>query len=226
MRWRSSRKPRESLPERASWEMSSDVAAHPPRRRLASTFQALRHRNYRLYWFGQLVSLMGTNMQTIGQAWLVLQLTNSAWQLGIVGAVQFLPVLLFSMFGGVFADRWPKRRVLLITQTAAMAQALLMFALVATGAIQLWHIYVLALLLGLTISLDQPTRSAFVVELAGSRGSPQRDCAELLADESGARRGARPRRRAHRRHWRHGALPAQCAQLPCDAPGPGAHPSR
>src|SRR5207302_10215272 len=113
-------------------------------------FSSLRHRNYRLYWFGEMISLMGTYMQTIGQAWLVLELTHSAWQLGLVGALQSLPVLLFSIFGGVFADRWPKRRVLLVTQAAAMIQALLLWTLIATGTIQLWHIYVLAMLLGFT----------------------------------------------------------------------------
>src|SRR5712692_8299003 len=111
-------------------------------------------------------------MQTIGQAWLVLELTHSAWQLGLVGALQSLPVLLFSLFGGVFADRWPKRRVLLVTQAAAMIQALLLWALIATGTIQLWHIYVLAMLLGLTNSLDHPTRQAFVIELVGREDLP------------------------------------------------------
>jgi MFS family permease len=135
-------------------------------------FRALRHRNYRLYWFGQLISVMGTNMQTVGQAWLVLELTHSAWQLGLVGALQFLPVLLFSLFGGVLADRWPKRRILLVTQSAAMLQALLLWALVATHSVHIWHVYVLALLLGLTSSLDQPTRSSFVVELAGRDDLP------------------------------------------------------
>ncbi|HLG60973.1 MAG TPA: MFS transporter [Ktedonosporobacter sp.] len=133
---------------------------------------SLYHRNYRLYWFGQLISSMGTWMQTIGQSWLVLELTHSAWQLGLVGALQFLPVLLFSIFGGVFADLWPKRRVLLVTQTTAMLQAFLLWTLIATNAIQLWHIYVLALVLGLTNSLDQPTRSAFVVELVGREDLP------------------------------------------------------
>ena len=106
-------------------------------------------------------------MQSIGQAWLVLKLTHSAWQLGVVGALQFLPVLLFSIFGGVFADRWPKRRVLLVTQSLAMLQAFLLWALVTTGIIQPWQIYVLAISLGLTNSLDQPARSAFVVEMVG-----------------------------------------------------------
>ncbi len=139
---------------------------------LRRAFTSLRHRNYRPYWSGQLISLMGTNMQTTAQAWLVLQLTHNALQLGLVGAFQFLPVLLFSLFGGVLADRWPKRRVLLVTQTAAMLQALAIWALVATGTIQLWHIYVLAFLLGVTSSLDQPTRSAFVVELVGRDDLP------------------------------------------------------
>jgi MFS family permease len=139
---------------------------------LLKAFTSLRHRNYRLYWFGQLISLMGTYMQTIGQAWLVLQLTHSAFQLGLVGALQYLPVLLFSLFGGVFADRWHKRRVLLVTQSASMIQALLLWLLVATGTVQLWHIYVLAMLLGLTNSLDQPTRSAFVFEMVGRDDLP------------------------------------------------------
>ncbi|HZC06640.1 MAG TPA: MFS transporter, partial [Ktedonobacterales bacterium] len=76
-------------------------------------FRSLRQRNFRLFWFGQMISLVGTYMQAIAQAWLVLQLTHSALQIGIVGALQSLGLLLFSLFGGVFADRWPKRRVLL-----------------------------------------------------------------------------------------------------------------
>src|SRR5438270_10961423 len=104
-------------------------------------------------------------MQPIGQAWLVLELTHSAWQLGLVGALQSLPVLFFSIFGGVFADRWPKRRVLLVTQLAAMIQALLLWVLIATGAIQLWHLYILAMLLGLMNCLYLRTSRAFVVEI-------------------------------------------------------------
>jgi len=139
---------------------------------LLHAFSALRHRNYRLFWSGQMISLIGTWMQTTGQAWLVLQLTHSAWQLGLVGSLQFLPVLVFSIFGGVFADRWPKRRVLLFTQSAAMFQATVLCVLVTTGTVQLWHIYLLALLLGLTNSLDMPTRQAFVVEMVGREDLP------------------------------------------------------
>jgi len=134
---------------------------------LLRAFVALRHRNYRYYWFGQMVSLIGTWMQTTGLAWLVLLLTNSAWELGLVGAIQFLPVLLFAIFGGVFADRWPKRNVLLVTQSGAMVLAVILWALIATNLIQMWEVYVLALLLGLTNALDMPARQAFVVEMVG-----------------------------------------------------------
>jgi MFS family permease len=134
--------------------------------------RSLRQRNFRLFWFGQLISLIGTGVQTIGQAWLVLQLTHSALQLGLVGALQALPVLLFSLFGGVFADRWPKRRVLLVTQSAAMLQALLLWVLMASGTLQLWHLYVLALLLGLTSSLGRPASGAFLVEMVGREDLP------------------------------------------------------
>ncbi|MGZ3623812.1 MAG: MFS transporter, partial [Ktedonobacteraceae bacterium] len=103
---------------------------------LLRTFIALRHRNFRLFWFGQLISLIGTWMQSIGQAWLVLELTHSAWLLGVVGALQFLPVMLLSLFGGVLADRLPKRKVLLFTQSFAMLQAAVLWILVVSGHVQ------------------------------------------------------------------------------------------
>ena len=159
----------ESIPEEAT---PASTRTQQPKNGLLRAFTSLRHRNYRLYWSGQMISLLGSEMQAIGQDWLVLQLTHSGLQLGVVGALQFLPVLLFSLFGGVFADRWPKRQVLLFTQSAAMLQALVLWGLLATGTIQLWHIYILALLLGITTSLDQPTRSAFVVEMVGRNDLP------------------------------------------------------
>src|ERR1700680_3043227 len=134
---------------------------------LLRTFIALRHRNFRLFWFGQMISLIGTWMQSIGQAWLVLSFTHRAWVLGIVGALQFLPVMFLSLFGGVLADRLPKRKVLLFTQTSAMIQATILWALVATGHVQIWHVLVLAGLLGLTNSIDMPTRQSFVGEMVG-----------------------------------------------------------
>src|SRR5436309_10143394 len=114
---------------------------------LLRAFLALRHRNYRLFWFGQLISLIGTWMQSIGQAWLVLELTHSAWLLGVVGALQFLPVMLFALFGGVLADKLPKRTVLLFTQSSPTLQAFVLWILVASGGVQLCHVLVLAALL-------------------------------------------------------------------------------
>ena len=159
----------ESGPERETPTLSPP---QQPGNGLLRAFTSLRQRNFRLFWFGQMVSLMGTSMQIIGQAWLVLELTHSPWQLGLVGALQALPVLLFSIFGGVFADRWPKRRVLLVTEVAAMIQALLLWALIATGTIQLWHLYALAMLLGLTNCLYLPASRAFVVEMVGREDLP------------------------------------------------------
>jgi MFS family permease len=169
----SARSREQAVPE-ADLTQERPASIVPPRQAygLLRAFIALRHRNFRLFWFGQMISLVGTWMQTTGQAWLVLELTHSAWQLGVVGAIQFLPILLFSIFGGVFADRWPKRNVLLCTQTAAMIQAAVLWGLVASGHIQLWEIYVLALLLGVTNSFDMPTRQAFVVEMVGREDLP------------------------------------------------------
>ncbi len=158
--------------EQASPVVALVVAEPQQAKGLLRAFIALRHRNYRLFWFGQMISMTGTWMQSIGQAWLVLTITHSAWQLGLVGALQFLPVLLFSIFGGVFADRWPKRRVLLFTQSAAMCQAFILWGLLATGTVQLWEIYVLAMMLGMTNCLDMPTRQAFVVEMVGREDLP------------------------------------------------------
>src|SRR6266852_9775511 len=135
-------------------------------------FLALRHRNFRLFWTGQLISLIGTWMQTTAQAWLVLELTHSALLLGLVGALQFLPVMVFSLFGGVLADRVPKRTLLLVTQSVALVQATIMWLLVVTGTVHIWHIMLLAALLGLTQALDTPTRQAFVGEMVGREDMP------------------------------------------------------
>src|SRR5579885_2116301 len=143
-----------------------------PGKSLLRAFTSLRHRNFRLYWFGQMVSLTGTYMQIIGQSWLVLQLTHSGSQLGLVAALQVLPVLLFSFLGGVFADRWPERLVALFTQVAARIQAFVLWPLSATSTVQLWHIYVLSILLGFTYCLDRPVRRAFVVEMVGREDLP------------------------------------------------------
>ncbi len=106
-------------------------------------------------------------MQTTAQAWLVLKLTKSALSLGAVTTLQFLPITLLSLYGGVLADRLPKRSALIFTQGAAMIQAFIFGGLVAAGAIQLWHIYILAIIQGLINAIDNPTRQAFVVEMVG-----------------------------------------------------------
>ena len=137
------------------------------RPRLRSAFPALYHRNFRLFWTGQCVSLIGTWMQNIGQAWLVLQLTGSPLKLGIVNALQWLPVMLLAFAAGPLVDRYPKRRILLVTQTVLMLLALALSALVWSGRAQYWHVLVLALLLGCVNTVDNPTRQAFVIELAG-----------------------------------------------------------
>jgi MFS family permease len=128
-------------------------------------FTALRHRNFRLYWIGQIVSLVGTWMQSVSQPWLVLLLGGSYIQLGIVVALQFAPSLALAPLGGVLADRVDKRRLLIFTQSVAAVQAAVLFALTATGVVQIWHIMVLALALGFVNALDMPVRQSFAAEL-------------------------------------------------------------
>ena len=131
-------------------------------------FAALRVHNFRLFASANLVSNTGTWMQRIGQDWLVLQLSHdSGVALGVVNALQFGPSLLLSMFGGVLGDRYPKRRVLQVTQALMGVLALLLGLLVATGRIELWHVFVLAGGLGVVASIDAPVRQAFVSEMTG-----------------------------------------------------------
>jgi MFS family permease len=134
---------------------------------LGRTFSSLSVRNYRIYFFAQLVSMTGTWMQAVGQAWLVLKLTGSGTSLGLVVALQFLPVLLFGPVGGLVADRFDKRRVIYATQTVAGLLALLLGIAVATDAARLWMVYVLALGLGFVNLVDNPTRQTFVLEMVG-----------------------------------------------------------
>lgn len=134
---------------------------------MASPLSALRHRNFRLFWFGQMVSLIGTWMQSTGQSWLVLVLTNSPFLLGLISALQFAPVLIFSLFAGAIADRIPKRAMLIATQTALMVLAFVLSALTLTGLVRYWHVAVLATLFGVVNAFDGPTRQAFVVEMVG-----------------------------------------------------------
>ena len=128
---------------------------------------AFRHRNYRLFFAGQLVSLVGTWMQQVAQAWLVLQLTGDPIWLGIVATAQFLPVMVFGLFAGVAADALPKRRVLIATQVSMMVLAAVLAALVVANVVQVWMIVALAFLLGIANAVDMPVRQSFAVELVG-----------------------------------------------------------
>ena len=132
---------------------------------LARGFSAMRHRNYRLYWFGQIGSLVGAWMQSVAQPWLVLELGGSPLQLGAVLALMFAPSMFLAPIGGVLADRVDKRRVLMIVNSVAMLQALLLFGLAATGLVEIWHVYLLALLAGFVNAVEMPVRQAFAAEL-------------------------------------------------------------
>ena len=134
---------------------------------IRSTFRSLRNRNYRLFAAGQVVSNTGTWMQRIAQDWLVLTLTHSGTALGVVTALQFLPILLFSVWGGVLADRFPKRTMLMITQSLMGVLAGILGVLTVSGSITAWQIYVFALLLGTVTAADTPARQSFVVEMVG-----------------------------------------------------------
>jgi MFS family permease len=147
---------------------------------MRSTFRALRGYNYRLFWGGQFLSLTGQWVQRTAMAWLVLDLTGSPLALGTVTMLQFLPISLFALFGGVLADRFPKRQVLLASQVAIAVQAVVLAALVGGGHIQLWHLYILSLVQGTFTAIDNPTRSALVVELVG-----REDLANAVALNSG-----------------------------------------
>ena len=131
-------------------------------------FSSLSVRNYRLFASGQVVSLTGTWMQRVAQDWLVLNLShNSGTAIGLTTGLQFAPVLFFGLYGGVIADRFPKRRTLVITQIVMGLFALTLGLLDVTGAVQLWHVYALAAALGIASAIDAPVRQAFVTELVG-----------------------------------------------------------
>ncbi|MGE5190480.1 MAG: MFS transporter [Gemmatimonadota bacterium] len=153
---------------------------------LASTFRALRHRNFRLWFFGQLTSLVGTWMQSIAQNWLVYQITGSAASLGVVNFVGAIPLVPLTLYAGSIADRVSKRRVIFLTQAAMMALAFILAVLCWTGVVRYWHVLVLAFLLGAAQALDTPARQAFVVELVGKE-----DLSNAIALNSGIFHGAR-----------------------------------
>lgn len=130
-------------------------------------FAALSHRDFRLFWFGQLISLSGTWMQSVAQGWLVYSLTKSPFYLGVVAAAAALPIMFFTLIGGMIADRFPKRSVLLLTQGLSIIPALVLGVLTSMGVVTVWHVAVLAFLLGTINAVDVPTRQSFLIEMVG-----------------------------------------------------------
>ena len=135
--------------------------------KLVQSFPALGHQNFRYFWFGQCISLMGTWMQRTAQQWLVYSLTQSPFLLGLLGVFQFAPTLLFSLFAGVFVDRFPKKSILIFTQSMMMIQAMILAILVWSGEIRYWQVLALAAILGCVDTFDVPTRQSFFIELVG-----------------------------------------------------------
>ena len=152
-----------------------------------SLFRALSHRNYRLYFGGQGISLIGTWMQQIAMNWLVYRLSHSALLLGVVGFTSRIPTFLLAPFAGVLADRWNRHRILVITQALSMIQALLFAILVLTDKIAIWHVVILSLFLGFINALDIPTRQSFVVDMIERR----EDLGNAIALNSSMVNGAR-----------------------------------
>lgn len=136
-------------------------------KKIRSGFPALQHRNFRLFWFGQCISLIGSWMQNIGQSWLVLELTHSALKLSIVTMLQFIPMMVFSLYAGALVDRFPKRSMLIVTQSSLAVLAAVLATLTWSGAVEYWHVLILSLLLGFVNTFDIPTRQSFVIELVG-----------------------------------------------------------
>jgi MFS family permease len=167
-------------------QLAGLVPPPTPQSRLPRGVAALRHRNFRLFWTGQLISLIGTWMATVAQAWLVLKLTNNPFALGVVAAAQYTPVLLLGLLGGVLADAVPKRRALVALQATMCVIAFALAALVETGLVQVWMVVALAAALGIANALEMPTRQAFVIEMVG-----RNDIANAVALNSAAFNGSR-----------------------------------
>lgn len=142
------------------------------KRRILTLFPAFRHKNYRYYFSGQLVSLVGTWLQAVAQGWYVLELTHSAFMVGLVAALGFLPVLLFGLLGGVIVDRFHKRKLLIFTQGASLILALSLGTLALFGYGNVWIVSVFAFLLGIVNAIDMPARQSFTIELVGGKDLP------------------------------------------------------
>ncbi len=151
------------------------------------TFHSLRNRNYRLFFLGQSISLIGTWMQQVAMSWLVYRLTGSAFLLGLVGFSTLIPTFILTPFTGVLADRHSRRMLMILTQMLSMVQAFVLAALVLTNVVEFWHILVLSIFLGLVNSLDVPARQAFVVDMVDRK----EDLSNAIALNSSVFNGAR-----------------------------------
>ncbi len=171
-------------PEKLPHEVATENVRTPSR--LATTLRALRHRNFQLFFAGQLISLIGTWMQTVAQSWLVYRLTGSSLLLGSVAFASQIPVFLIAPLGGTTADRHNRHRVVIATQAASMILAFVLAALTLTGVIRVWHIFVLAALLGVVNAYDIPARQAFLMDMVG-----REDLMNAIALNSSMFNGAR-----------------------------------
>jgi MFS family permease len=158
----------------------------PKQGRVQVTLRALRHRNFQLFFSGQLISLIGTWMQTVAQSWLVYRLTGSSLLLGLVGFASQIPVFLVAPLGGIVADRHNRHRVIIATQIAAMLLAGILAGVTLLGVVQVWHVFVLATLLGVVNAFDIPARQAFLVDMVGKE-----DLMNAIALNSSMFNGAR-----------------------------------
>jgi MFS family permease len=165
-------------------EDSTSPSSGPSRWR--TTFRALRHRNFQLFFSGQLISLIGTWMQNIAQMWLVYSMTHSSILLGAIGFSSQIPAFLAAPFGGAVADRWSRHKLVVATQVSSMILAFILAGLTLTHVIQVWHIFVLAILLGIVNAFDIPGRQAFMVEMVGKE-----DLMNAIALNSSMFNGAR-----------------------------------
>jgi len=154
--------------------------------KLPHTFRALRHRNFRLFFAGQFVSLTGTWMQSVAQSWLVYRMTGSVVLLGLIGFASQIPVFIFTPIGGATADRHNRHRILLLTQSAAMLLAFILAFLTLTDRVQIWHLFVIAVGFGIANAFDIPTRQAFAVDMVGKE-----DLINAIALNSSMFNGAR-----------------------------------
>jgi MFS family permease len=157
-------------PTAAASPIEAPLPVPPATGALLSVF---RHRNYRVFFFGQLTSLLGFWIQAIAQSWLVYRLTDSTFLLGLVGFASQAPILVFSPFAGVIADRLERRRVLFFTQSAMMASAAIVAALTLSGVVHVWHIMACAFLMGTANAFDVPTRQSFTIEMVGRADLPR-----------------------------------------------------